>query len=303
MDVIKDLAQVRVSEAMLRQVDVPGLLKSFKEDYDKLDNLKKDREKHEARHAVSRWWNSEELETAQLNAAELHASFAKKLGQLMMISIAQAQMLNEQQQQLQNQQTRIKRQTSEIAEANDVIKGQQETLAEQQHSLEELIKDYFELKGLTAEGAKQLILIAQEVKQTKEQLLEAFDSKLLETRRLHQQTELSLQQHTIAWQGQRQQIQDEIQAQHQHVADLLARQQTETSEALGAMQQQTAAVCEAFRQEYKQETMALRQWSENALSLQQLKLARLQKLAVGGLSVAAIALVWVGWMNRAMFGV
>jgi len=302
MDVIKDLAQVRVSEAMLRQVDVPGLLKSFKEDYDKLDNLKKDREKHEARHAVSRWWNSDELETAQLNAAELQASFAKKLGQLMMISIAQAQMLNEQQQQLQNQQTRIKKQTNEIAETNEVIKGQQETLAVQQQSLEKLINDYFELKGLTAEGAKQLILIAHEVKQTKEQLLEAFDEKLLEAQRLHQQTELSLQHYDIAWQRQRQQIQDESQALARCVEDQLANQQKDVSEALKVAQQQTEAFCQKLHQQYEQQTIALKQWSEDALAMQQSRLARVQMLAVGSLSAAAGALVWIGWMNRGLFG-
>ncbi|WP_380181696.1 hypothetical protein [Kalamiella sp. sgz302252] len=301
MDVIKDLAEVHLSEAMLRQVDVPGLLKSFKEDYDKLDNLKKDRAKHEARHAVSRWWNSDELDVAQLNAAELHASFAKKLGQLMMISIAQSQLLNEQQQQLQRQQTSIKKQTCDIAEANEVIREQQGMLAEQQQSLENLISDYFELKGLTAEGAKQLILIAQEVKQTKEKLLMAFDEKLEAAEKLRLQSELRLQQQEIAFLQQRQLMHDEAEALKRHVASEIASQQKMASEELEAVRQQTEVVCQSLQQRYEQDINEVRQQYEQAFSVQQIKMTRLRRLAMGSLAIGIIGLAWLGWLSRALY--
>lgn len=301
MDIIKNLADVRLSESMLRQVDVPGLLKSFKEDYDKLDNLKKDRAKHEARHAVSRWWNSEELEKAQLNAAELHASFAKKLGQLMMISIAQSQMLNEQQQQLQNQQTSIKKQTGAIAEANEGIKKQQETLATQQQSLQKLVDDYFELKGLTAEGAKQLILIAEEVRQTKEQLLEAVNEKVWEAEKLCEQSELRLQRQESAFLQQRQEIQDAAEEQYQHVTAQLASQQKNVHDSLETIRQQTEDYCQQLQLRHEQNIKEIMLWNETALSTQQKKLARLQKLVIGSLSAATVALVGLGWISRILY--
>ena len=107
--VVQSMSQVSIPQEILNKVDMKNLLKGFSDDYKKLDDLKAARARHEDRNFVSRWWNNDELEDAQLDAAELQASFSKKLGQLMVISVAQSQQLHQQQNGLSEQQQVIKK--------------------------------------------------------------------------------------------------------------------------------------------------------------------------------------------------
>lgn len=174
------MSQISVPQEILSKVDMNNLLQGFRDDYKKLDDLKTVRARHESRNFVSRWWNNDELGDAQLDAAELQASFSKKLGQLMVISIAQSQQLNHQQNELFEQQCTIKKQTEKLAENDDFLKRQQLSLEEQNTRLEKLINNYFELKGLTQEGALKLIKIAREVKETKDLLMLDFKKRMQE---------------------------------------------------------------------------------------------------------------------------
>lgn len=175
--IVKGMASTTLPEEILKGSNYQELLKNFKKDYDRLDDLKAARRKHEERSWFGKLFNSGELKSAQLNAAELQASFSKSLGQLLIIAHAQSITLDHQQRDLQLQQQEIKKQTKRIADANETIAQQQEELGEQQGQLEKLIKDYFKLKGLTAEGAKQLIQIAKEVEGTKSSLMLAFEKQ------------------------------------------------------------------------------------------------------------------------------
>lgn len=177
--VVKEMAQVTVPKDLLKKIDMPSLLKDFKNDYGKLDDLGRARKKHESRGAISRWWNSDEIEEAQLDAAELQASFSKKLGQLMVISIQQSKILTEQQDNLLKQQNRIKQQANELSLANSQLDTQQKQQKQQQQKLEKLIKDYFELKGLTAKDAEKLIQIANDVKKMKKTIFDKLDLEVL----------------------------------------------------------------------------------------------------------------------------
>lgn len=174
------MSQISVPQEILSKIDINNLLQDFSDDYKKLDDLKTVRARHEDRNFVSRWWNSDELEDAQLDAAELQASFSKKLGQLMVISIAQSQQLNHQQNKLFEQQCTIKKQTEKLANNDDYLKRQQLSLEAQNTRLEKLINDYFELKDLTQEGALKLIRIASEVKETKDSLMLTFKNRMQE---------------------------------------------------------------------------------------------------------------------------
>jgi len=165
--VVKEMSKITVPKDVLKKIDMRSLIEGFKSDYDQLGNLKKARTKHEERNWLSQIWNSGELEEAQLDAAELQASFSKKLGQLMVISIEQSKLLTQQQDNLQLQQNKIKQQATELASANVQLDQQQHKQMDQQRELEKLINDYFELKGLTAKDAEKLILIANEVKEMK----------------------------------------------------------------------------------------------------------------------------------------
>lgn len=178
--VVRSMSQISVPQEILSKIDINNLLQDFSDDYKKLDDLKTVRARHEDRNFVSRWWNSDELEDAQLDAAELQASFSKKLGQLMVISIAQSQQLNHQQNKLFEQQCTIKKQTEKLADNDDYLKRQQLSLEAQNTRLEKLINDYFELKDLTQEGALKLIRIASEVKETKDSLMLTFKNRMQE---------------------------------------------------------------------------------------------------------------------------
>lgn len=178
--VVQSMSQVSIPQEVLNEVDMNNLLKGFSDDYKKLDDLKSARARYEDRNFVSRWWNNDELESAQLDAAELQASFSKKLGQLMVISVAQSQQLNKQQIGLSEQQCIIKKQTEQLAENDECLKEQQLSLEEQNKKLEKLVNDYFELKGLTQDGALKLIKIAHEVKETKDSLIMSFGKRMQE---------------------------------------------------------------------------------------------------------------------------
>ncbi|MDP2227650.1 MAG: hypothetical protein Q8J78_09265 [Moraxellaceae bacterium] len=174
--IVKHMGNISIPQEMLDQVDMNTLLNDFARDFNSLDDIKKARERHESRNALSRWWNKDELEKAQLDSVQLQARYAKSIGQLIVISVAQSATLNEQQRIMGEQQTHIKKQADSIQKANETIYAQQEQLAKQQTDLEKLIKDYFLLKGLTTNEAKRLIAIANEVKQTKEDILSRFEA-------------------------------------------------------------------------------------------------------------------------------
>lgn len=176
--VVQSMSQVSIPQEILNKVDMKNLLKGFSDDYKKLDDLKSARARHEERNFVSRWWNNDELEDAQLDAAELQASFSKKLGQLMVISVAQSQQIHLQQKDLSEQQNVIKSQTNKLAQNDEIISAQQEELKVQNIELKRLVKEYIELKGLTEEGMSQLVIIGREITEAKDSILAEFDSRM-----------------------------------------------------------------------------------------------------------------------------
>lgn len=102
----------------------------------------------------------------------------------MVLSILQSQYLERQQHLLAEQQQIIKKQTTSIEFHNAALEKQHKDLARQNVELEKLIKDYFDLKGLTQDGAKQLIAIAHEVKDSKVELKKTVENIISDS--LHQ---------------------------------------------------------------------------------------------------------------------
>lgn len=174
--IIKEMSQVTIDNDMLEQVDMNGLLKEFKNNYDKLDEFKETRDAYENRGFLARLNPFDDtMKNAQLNATEVQAKFSKSLGQLMVINVAQSQYLQKQQEQLAIQQGVIKNQTEQIEIQTHEIEKQHEVLAKQNSDLEKLVNDYFELRGLTQDGAKKLIAIANEIQHTRDNLLESME--------------------------------------------------------------------------------------------------------------------------------
>lgn len=178
-ELINRMSQVQVPDDLLRQVNMEGLIDDFRENLKNLDDFKKKRSHHEDRNFLSKWWNSDELEKAQLDAVETQAAFSKAIGQLMVLSIVQSQRLQSQQEQLSSQQGVIKDQTQRIERHTLELHEQQVLLAKQNADLEKLVNDYFELRGLTQEGAKKLIAIANEVQGSRDALLRSVEESLV----------------------------------------------------------------------------------------------------------------------------
>ena len=228
--VVKKMAKITVSKDLLKQIDMPALIKSFKNDYDQLDNLKVARKKHEERNWVSRWWNSDELEDAQLDAAELQASFSKKLGQLMVISIEQSKLLTQQQDNLQLQQNKIKQQATELASANVQLDQQQHKQMNQQRELEKLINDYFELKGLTTKDAEKLILIANEVKEIKSTIFAKLEHEFSAISQIKDSLFERFEQEVQVFDGKLEQFEVELQSQLKKISIEFSEKFTETQQ-------------------------------------------------------------------------
>ncbi|MDN5370818.1 MAG: hypothetical protein PWP74_2126 [Shewanella sp.] len=207
---VKSMANVTIPEEILKAVDMKGLLKGFSKDYKKLDGLKDARAKHESRNFIGRWWNNDELENAKLDASELQASFSKKLGQLMVLSVAQSKQLASQQEELSIQQEVIQEQTQQLADSAEHIQNQQTELSAQNSKLEQLVNEYFELKGLTQEGAIQLIKIANEVKQTKDELLTAVEQQITDVHQSQQQLQRDVSENVEAMLQQQTQLKVQV---------------------------------------------------------------------------------------------
>ena len=172
--IINELATIEVSNEVLAQLDVGGIYQSFSKNYRKLDDLKNFRSDYERKNKLMRWWHNDKLRDAQLDSAEVQAEFSKTIGQLMMISIMQSKRLAEQQAQLNEQQGKLKSQADGIEEHADELQKQHQILAEQSTKMETLVREYFALKGLTEDGARRLIEIANDIKSTKEGMLQEF---------------------------------------------------------------------------------------------------------------------------------
>jgi hypothetical protein len=176
-EVMNQLANIEVNAEMLRHIDMGSIARNFRENYSRLDELKNFRTDYEKKNALTRWWHNDKLRNAQLDSVEVQAEFSKVIGQLMMIGIFQSKELSSQQTLLNTQQVGLKTQADGIEHHTGELEKQHQILAEQSAKLEKLVREYFELKGLTEEGAKKLIAIATEVKNTKEEMLITFSVK------------------------------------------------------------------------------------------------------------------------------
>jgi len=170
-DLIHDFAKIEVPRDLLDQINIKEVLSEFKARFNRLGDLKRARNAHEQRNWFMRKWHQDDMDSAQLDAQELQADFAKSLAQLMVISLLQSQRLEQQQRQIGLQQDQIAGQTREIGQQTKEISAQQRVLEKQATDLRDLVEKYFELRGLTQEGAKKLIAIAEEVKSTRDDLL------------------------------------------------------------------------------------------------------------------------------------
>lgn len=177
--IISEMSQVTLSDDLLKQVNMKELIEEFQSNDKKLGDFQKTRDAYEKRGFRKKIWDvisfDNTMENAQLSATEVQAKFSKTLGQLMVVNVALSRHLHQQQEQLAIQQGIIKNQTEQIELQTHEIEKQHEVLAKQNSDLEKLVNDYFELRGLTQDGAKKLISIANEIQHTRDDLLESME--------------------------------------------------------------------------------------------------------------------------------
>ena len=181
-NILGDLAKVELPGEVLKQIDLEGMAREFRDNYAKLDDFKKAKQKHENRSIGEKLWGfitlDDTLEKAQYAAQVVQGDFLKVTGRLMVLNIMLSKQLEQQQDKLSSQQQQLKMHTGKIAEQADEIDDQQKKLAMQNDELKKLVEDYFELKGLTRNGAEKLIAIAQEIANTKDFLLKSVKNDL-----------------------------------------------------------------------------------------------------------------------------
>ncbi|WP_276784816.1 hypothetical protein [Thalassolituus oleivorans] len=296
--IVKGMAVIPITEEMLRDFDFAALMQSFRSDYGKLDDFKRVRDSHKNLNAVEQWWKSSEIEEAKANSLELQASFSKKLGQLMVISVAQSQMLNNQQLQLKTQQEEIKHQTAEIAEANETIKQQQIQLGAQQSELEDLITKQFELKGFTLNEANKLFEIANDVRTTKQRMMDKFDEKHDAVVQLHGEVADALERIDNDHQAQRSEYEALFVEKISGVDNVFDQQAK-------AFESQLAQLTETLSAQYLQLQEQLAQHKHASQQLEGTLRGRLTSmwwLAGTGFGLAVASTSALVWLNKGLLG-
>ena len=181
-ELIQQLATIDVSTGALTELKPDEIFRNFSTNFAKLGDLKRFVSEHEKKNFIIRWFQSGKLAEAQLDSTVVQAEFSKAIGQLMMISVLQSKKLAEQQKTLTSQQADLKKQAKEILGQTEDISTQQVAQAKQAKDLKALVENYFELKGLTQDGAAKLVAIATEVRGTKISMVEEVSRRLLDMR-------------------------------------------------------------------------------------------------------------------------
>ena len=263
-ETITQIAKISIPEEILKQADLPVLFQRFQQLFHQLDHFKDVRNHVEAREWHEKFWcaltGDKTLENAQLDALQEQAEFSKAIGQLMVLSILMSRQLNEQQNTLAMQQDQIKKQTTNIGEHTKKLAKQNEELNEQSKMLEETFKQYLELRGLTQENVKTLYTVAQEVKSTKNELLQAFETikaqvqeELVHTKATIQEGMDAMQQRlvtlddvfTIKVENARKLMKEQL-TQHAGETDTQLR---EVHQLINVGQEQFVAECQSFTEE------------------------------------------------------
>lgn len=181
-NLVERVSRVPLSPDLIKLADPDDLLRGFAKTFSKLGAFKATRDKHASRGVGEKLWDlvtfDDTMEVAQLDAVETQEAFSKMLGQLMVLSIAQAQQLQDQQSRLVSQQEALGTQAGRIEGQASTIADQQKDLARQNQELDKLVREYFELKGLTLDGAAKLIQVAKEIQGTRDGLLESFGARV-----------------------------------------------------------------------------------------------------------------------------
>lgn len=127
------------------------------------------------------FWNNRDdaLKDAQHNLSLAVANLSENNSRLLMFNVAISKILLDYQQQLNDQQTvlnhqaqELKLHTDELASQNMELNRVNQAIIREQEKLNDLIKEFMEIKGLTNEQVKQLAQVVKDANILKEELVE-----------------------------------------------------------------------------------------------------------------------------------
>lgn len=270
--IINQLATIKINDEMLQQFDVAANNKSFTDLFRRLDDLKNVRSEHSKKNFIMRWWDSNKLREAELDAVDVQAEFSKRIGQMMVIIIMQSKHLTEQQTKLNEQQGKLKSQGDVIAEQTATLQKQHHTLAEQSAKLENLVCEHIVLKGLTEEGTQKLIEIAHEMKATKDGMLQEFEIRFKNKEAVWDEMQ------TIHMEAIFAQVDKRLRLSAENIQTKIVAVQNETREALTAYQASQRVHQEVAHNALNQDMARLAQSHREAETLLQSKHSALESL-------------------------
>lgn len=172
---IERMASIELNSSMGDAMEIESILKDFEEGFRRLDTLKNFRAEYEQKNFLARWWDNDKLRDAQLDSAEVQASFSKTIGRLVLISVMQSKHLTQQQVLINEQQQQIGEQVNELEDHARQIENHQVVQDQQAKALEQVVADYIKVKGISDENIRRLAAMVLELDSAKAELLAATD--------------------------------------------------------------------------------------------------------------------------------
>lgn len=172
---IERMASIELNSSMSDAMEIESIQKDFEEGFRRLDALKNFRAEYEKKNFLARWWHNDKLRDAQLDSAEVQASFSKTLGRLVLISVMQSKHLTQQQVLINEQQQQIGKQVNELEDHARQIEGHQVVQDQQAKALEQVVADYIKVKGISDENIRRLAAMVLELDSAKAELLAETD--------------------------------------------------------------------------------------------------------------------------------
>ena len=173
-ELIKQMSTINLPQELLNEVDIVNIGNEFHQNFKKLEDFSRTRDKYEKRGLWEKLWDvitfDNTLKNAQFDAIEVQSKFNKSLGQLMYLSVIQSQLLDSQQKEMAKQQGEIKLQTASLENHTSLIESQHKELASQSRKLQDTLNGFIELKGFTQNELKTFVAIANDVKLVRDNL-------------------------------------------------------------------------------------------------------------------------------------
>lgn len=163
LQIVQAFSQFDLPEKILRESDVPGLIRGIAAERDAVQDSNRRveslRNEKKEGNFLTNWWNDrdDKVQDAQIDLNQSIGRLTQKSAQLLVVNTAISKVLNDQQHILLRQQDMLKQQADKLAQQNLQIREHQEQLEDAQRDINLANQGLMEAKGVTQEQAQQLI--------------------------------------------------------------------------------------------------------------------------------------------------